>query len=649
MRKLLILLVVVFISASAEAQWRRAGLHGADVRALIADPTDPDVLYLGTSGGEVYVSVDAATTWLNPRRSIPFPGYVVDNLLLDSHGRLWAASWGLWGGGVIAVSGDRGRTWERRDKGLEDFSVRAIAIDPADPQFMLAGGLTGVYRSLDGGKSWKKLSEHENVESLAIDPRTRDRIYVGTWRQGWRSDDGGASWKHIHNGMVLDTDMFAITFHPKNPDNIWVSTCGWVYNTENRGDLWTRHRDGFKNRRIHVVDIDPADETGRTVYAGSVAGLYRSEDNGKSWNTVSSEDLVINSVVLHPDRPGRVIIGVEGDGVYVSSDRAATFTRMSDGLHNLRITSIAADPVREQTVYAAVAFGGSASGIYQSDDAGKTWSRLAKTPLPAVLSLSVAGKEQSSVPFLAGTEKGFFWSADGRQWKQAEPSGFPIRVNKVVRFNGTRSFAATSEGVFTTRDGGKAWYRLASSQDKAVDIVVGLIGERRALYALTSSGVSAFDGEQWVTISDSPRKGSSIAVRSIDGKQHLFIAGVDGVKAGRVDSFGRWQRSNAPNAKYASVIASSRNADDLLFLTSRQQREVLVGAPEDDDWLELTLPMQGTEVTSIAPDPFAKQRFYIGTTGGGVFIYEGAMRRYVRKDEETAAGAAIAAGGGGSR
>ena len=71
MRKLLILLVVVFLSASAEAQWRRAGLHGADVRALIADPTDPDVLYLGTSGGEVYVSTDAAKTWENPRRSIP--------------------------------------------------------------------------------------------------------------------------------------------------------------------------------------------------------------------------------------------------------------------------------------------------------------------------------------------------------------------------------------------------------------------------------------------------------------------------------------------------------------------------------------------------------------------------------------------------
>ena len=645
MRKLLILLTVSLFAISANAQWRRAGLHGADVRALIGDPANPDLLFVGTSAGEVYVSSDGAKTWENPRRSIPFPGYVVDNLVIDRDGQLWAAGWGLWGGGVIAVSSDRGRTWERRDKGLEDFSVRAIAIDPNDPEYILAGGLTGVYRSLDRGVTWKKFSEHENVESLAIDPRTRDRVYVGTWRQGWRTDDGGQNWIHIHNGMVLDTDMFAITFNPANPDSLWVSTCGWVYNTQNRGDLWTRYRDGFKNRRIHTVDLDPGDPSGRTVYAGSVAGLYRSEDGGKSWNVVSSEDLVINSVVLHPKRPGRVIIGVEGDGVYVSNDRAQTFARTSYGLHNLRITSIAADPVEKDRVYAAVAFGGQASGIYVSNDAGKQWKRVSTTPLPEVLSLVVGNPDHGDVAFLAGTEKGFFWSRDGAQWTQAPPSHFPIRVNKIVRFNGTRSFAATSEGVFTTRDAGKEWYRLASSQEKAVDIVVGNIGERRALFALTASGITAFDGERWVTIADAPAKGRTIALRSIDGRQFVFVASVDGVKAGRVDSFGRWQRAEAPDARYASVIAATRNNSDLLFLTSRQQREVLVGTPEESDWLELTLPMQGTEVTSIAPDPFAK-RYYVGTTGGGVFIYEGAMQRWVQRETEPAARGTVAAGGG---
>jgi len=208
MRKLLIFLAIFLLAGSLEAQWRRAGLYGADVRALIADPSQPDTFYLGTSTGDVYVSRDGAKSWVNPRHGTPFPNYVVDNLVLDRDGRLWAACWGLWGGGVIAVSGDGGKNWERRDAGLEDFSVRAIAIDPNDSKFVVAGGLTGVHRSIDGGRTWEKISDQINVESLAIDPRSRDRIFVGTWRQGWRTDDGGKNWKHIADGMVLDTDMF---------------------------------------------------------------------------------------------------------------------------------------------------------------------------------------------------------------------------------------------------------------------------------------------------------------------------------------------------------------------------------------------------------------------------------------------------------
>lgn len=627
MRKLLILLSILMVALPAAAQWRRAGLFGADVRALIADPADPDLLFLGTSGGQVYRSTDGAKSWTNPRNGIPFPGYVVDNLVIDRDGRLWAACWGLWGGGVVAVSDDRGQTWTRRDRGLEDVSVRAIAIDPNDADFVLVGGLDGVYKSIDSGVTWEKLSPHENVESLAIDPRNRDTIYVGTWRQGWRSDDGGKIWKHINNGMVLDTDMFGISINPSDPDNIWVATCGWVYNTKNRGDQWTRYRDGFDNRRIHDVEVDPCDPN--TVYAGSVAGLYRSDDAGRSWYAVSNEDLVVNSILLHPQRPDRVIIGIEGDGVYVSEDRARTFTRASDGLHNLRITAIVPDPIRKDRVFASVAFGGTASGIYRSDDAGRNWTRVSTTHLPEVLSMTVAAEKNAEVKYLAGTEKGFFWSNDAAEWTQAEPANTPLRVNKILRFNRTRAFAATSEGVFTTRDGGRKWYRLAGADLRTVDIALGNLAGNRALFALNASGISVFDGEKWATVANAPSTGKTIAIRTVAGIEYIFLAGAQGVKAGWVNADGQWVPSEAPNAQYASVYGSSRSSDHVLFLTSRQQREILVGTPEQSDWLQLVLPSLNTEVTTIAPDP-SGARFYVGTVGEGVFVYDGKTERYVR-------------------
>jgi photosystem II stability/assembly factor-like uncharacterized protein len=616
MRKTLILFAILFAAIPASAAWRRANLYGADVRALIIDPSQPDTLYLGTSGGEVYVSDDGAKSWRNPRGSVPFPGYVVDNLLMDRKGRLWAASWGLWGGGVIAVSDDGGVTWTRRDAGLEDFSVRAIAVDPQNADFVIAGGLTGVYRSTDAGRNWTQISDQVNVESLAIDPRSHDRIFAGTWRQGIRTDDGGKNWKLINNGMVLDTDMFSITMAGDDPDNMWVSTCGWVYNTKNGGDLWTRYRDGFNNRRIHDIEIDPCRKD--ALYAGSVAGLYRSEDNGKSWYLVSDEGLVVNTIALHPQRPNRVILGVEGDGVYVSEDAGKAFTRTCEGLRNLTITTIAADPAQAKRVYAAVGFGGASNGIYRSEDAGSSWSKVSSAAIPQVLSLTVTGDKD--IKFVAGTEKGFFFSKDAAEWTQAQPANFPIRVDKVVRYNKQRFFAATSEGVFTSGDGGGTWHRLAGSDNRTVDLAVGMLGDKRALYALAPNGVRVYDGATWSSIEGAPAKGRTLAIRSIGGTQLLFVAGAQGVKAGRIAADRRWQESDAPDAQFAAVYGS----DQAVFLTSRGQNEVLVSDESaENDWRSVPLPSRTAEVTSLAADPFDGERLYIGTLGEGVFIFEG--------------------------
>jgi len=625
LRKPLILLVISFLALPVFGGWQRAALFGADVRALIGDPRDPDTLFLGTSAGEVYVTHDAAKSWTNAYHGTPFPGYVVDNLVMDRDGRLWAACWGLWGGGVVAVSQDGGRSWTRRDAGLEDLSVRAIAIDPHDASFVLIGGLTGVYRSYDSGASWEKISDQVNVESLAIDPRTRDRIYVGTWRQGWRTEDGGKSWSLINNGMVLDTDMFSITVEANDPDSVWVSTCGWVYNTANRGDKWTRFRDGFNNRRIHDIEVDPCDPD--TLYAGSVAGLYRTDDRGKSWYVVSDEGLVVNNIVLHPQRPERIILGVEGDGVYVSDDRGKNFTRSCTGLYNVRVTSIVADPSVKDRVYASVVFGGEASGIYRSNDAGVTWEKASSTKIPEVLSLAISAEGDADPRFVAGTQNGFFFSADGNEWTQAAPENAVLRVDKILRFNKTRYFAATSEGVFTSRDGSKSWYRLANADTRTVDITLATMANQRVLLALTDSGVTLFDGEKWTAVSDAPTRGHTLAVRDVNGMQLVFVAGAQGVKAGRIDLDRHWMPVDAPDALHASVFGASSR----LFLSSRQQREVLVGDTKGGEWMSLTLPSRNAEVTSISADPFREQRYFIGTQSEGVWVFDGVMEKYVAK------------------
>ncbi|MGH9456633.1 MAG: WD40/YVTN/BNR-like repeat-containing protein [Thermoanaerobaculia bacterium] len=636
MRKALgLCILLVVTSVPAVAGWSRAGLYGADVRALLVAPKDPDLLFLGTSQGEVYVSTDGAASWDEPRGAAPFPGHVVDNLIVDARGRLWVAAWGLWGGSVVAVSEDRAQTWERRDGGIARHTIRALAVSASDPDVVVAGGLDGVWLSRDAGMTWTRISDQVNVGSVAIDPQSPDTIYVGTWRQAWRSDDGGATWKHIAKGMVLDTDVFSISIDPENPQDVWISTCGWVYSSSDRGDSWTRHKEGFENRRIHVIERGPVDDA--TLYAGSVAGLYCSRNAGQSWSLVSPDSLVINGIAVHPERPQRIVLGTEGDGVYVSDDGGESWKRSSRGLYNVRVASVVTDPVHENRVYAVVFFGGSASGLYVSSDGGANWARLNETALPQVLSLVV--RKDVSPRFLAGTERGFWWSDDGVAWERAEPLITPIRVERLLEYNRERLFAATAHGVFTSSDGGKRWYRLGIDEPVA-DVALGRIGAGPALYALTGSGLRVFDGKNWSPVAGSPESGRTLVVRRDGAHDLVFVGGAEGVRGGHVDHTKRWIPAKTPAGDRAAVHAAT-HATDTVFVSFDNRHEIHLFAGADPSWTTVPVPTRLRDLAAVAADPFRENRFYLGTHGQGILIWDESQQ----PAREPVAGGYLSAGG----
>lgn len=610
-RRLFPALLLLSLVLPLDAEWRRAGLFGADVRSLVIDPANPDRLFAGTSLGEVYVSTDGAATWSDPRGSNPFPEYVVDNLAIDRDGRLWAASWGLWGGGVIAVSEDGGRNWTRRDAGLEDFSPRALALDPADANHAIVGGLTGIHQTFDGGATWTRISSQANVESIAIDPRSPDRIYAGTWRQLFRSEDGGKTWGLASKGMVLDTDVFTIVIDAKRPDHLWASTCGWVYNSKNGGDQWTRQRDGFDNRRIHVIELDPTDPA--RVFAGSVAGLYVTANAGKSWTRLTDDTKVVNAIGLTAARPGRIVLATEGDGIYVSTDQGTTFHRSSDGMRNVRATSVVADPEIAGRLYTAVVNGNAASGVYESIDAGSSWVRLNEAPLPEILTLTVQTGKGSR--FVAGTDKGFYYSEDGKLWAPSTSPLIPVRVEKIVRYSGARMFAATSEGVYTSKDGGRGWYRLKSSYTRVLDIAVGSWNGRPALYAL-GEGLARFDGAEWKPIEGAPSGARSLFAGSGREAGIVIFGTSNGALVGFVNETA-WTplESSEP---LAQRVARAGELDRAILSTHETTVSPFSGRRE---WNALRLPVPRKQVLSIASDPFVGERLYLATNGFGIFVW----------------------------
>jgi len=120
-------------------------------------------------------------------------------------------------------------------------------------------------------------------------------------------------------------------------------------------------------------------------------------------------------------------------------------------------------------------------------------------------------------------------------------------------------------------------------------------------------------------------------VRGTGDQQLVFVAGAQGVKAGRVGADGKWTEAEAPDAQFASVFGGSRSSDNFVFLTSRQQHAMLVAEPKASDWRSLPLPSRTAEVTSVALDPFNDERLYVGTLGEGIFIYEGKSEKYEAK------------------
>jgi hypothetical protein len=260
-------------------------------------------------------------------------------------------------------------------------------------------------------------------------------VIAGTFRRAFRSDDGGATWRGIFEGMVLDSQVFSLTAVPGSPAEVWASTCGWVYRTTDLGERWTRFKGGLAERRTPSFQALP---DGRLL-AGTVGGVYLSDDGGTTWRRQTRDDLTILSIAYHPRRPQVVLAGTEGSGVWRSTDGGASFAPAYRGISSPRITALASGPGE---VVAAVAHGGPGSGIYVSTDGGRRFLHQL-SQIPTVLALASTGSEA-----WAATEQGLWARRDGLWDRVAE---LPE-----ARFE---SVAAGREGRVVVRGGGALWER----------------------------------------------------------------------------------------------------------------------------------------------------------------------------------------------
>ena len=366
----------------AQAVWNSVGPAGGDARTLTAVPGQPNHLYLGATNSWIYETLDQGASWHRLFRVEPSEELVLDNVLVDAANPavLYAGGWraeqrdgGLW------VSRDKGKQW----KVVEAFRgqpVFSLTQAPSNPRLLVAGTLSGVFRSSDAGATWQLISppdSHEihEVESLAVDPVDPKIVYAGTWHLPWKTADGGKTWRNIKKGVIEDSDVFSIIVDPAKPKTVFLSACSGIYKSVDGGDLFHKI-EGIPAtaRRTRVLMQDP--EKHEVVYAGTTEGLYKTLDGGKTFKRMTDPDVVVNDVFVDPANSDRVLLATDRGGVLASNDGGTSFTPANQGFSGRKVTALLVDRGNPARLYAGVVNDKSYGGVFVSKDGGVGWDQI---------------------------------------------------------------------------------------------------------------------------------------------------------------------------------------------------------------------------------------------------------------------------------
>ena len=353
-------------------RWRLIGpFRGGRVDAVAGDPTKPLVFYFGAVNGGVWKTTNAGTSWENitdGKSDISSVGAVAvapsdPNVIYVGTGESQLREDLTYGTGVYR-STDAGETWTHL--GLaETHQITTVRVHPTDPDIAYVAAIghafgpnpeRGVFRTKDGGKSWKKIlfiNDSTGATDLSIDPTNPRILFASMWkfqrspwgmeagggRSGlWKSTDGGDTWVDIsaNPGMPkAPLGKIGIAVSPANSRRVFASveakdTLGGIFRSDDGGDTWARTngQQQFQIRPWYYsgVTADPLNEN--TLYVMNL-GVWKSIDAGKTFTRVRVPHGDTHIMWVDPKDPNRLINGNDGGGT-VSLDGGRTWSSINN-------------------------------------------------------------------------------------------------------------------------------------------------------------------------------------------------------------------------------------------------------------------------------------------------------------------------------
>ncbi|MBR9894976.1 WD40/YVTN/BNR-like repeat-containing protein [Alteromonas mediterranea] len=338
---------------------------------IAIDQNNPSTWYTAVGSGGVWKTTNAGTTWTPIFDDQPVYSIGDVTIAPSNSNIIWVGTGENNGGRHISFgdgvykSVDGGQTWKNMGLSKSEH-VSDIIIHPTNPDIVWVsaqgplwsgGGERGLYKTTDGGETWKQVltpaDKWTGVTSLLIDPRNPDKLYAATWARQrsigayvgtnegagiHTSNDGGETWTELKTGLPEgNMGKIGMAISPMNPDVIYATIetdnrGGGFYRSADQGASWTKMSDevGGGTGPHYYQEIFADQHQFDRVYIASNYSKV-SDDGGKTWTPINTKRKHVDdhAMAFHPTDPDFVLMGSDG-GIYMSHDRMANWRFMAN-------------------------------------------------------------------------------------------------------------------------------------------------------------------------------------------------------------------------------------------------------------------------------------------------------------------------------